>query len=178
MPTIHVTIDDPNETLAVVATMLNQGYEVSIDMDRVDLVEPNYMDSAEVEIRERLWGPNSQAAANLKRAEASTKPIVDARTKQARPLPSLGRDGSDFFINGRKVSAKEWDREMLMRQAARDERRHEARQAINEVACPACGASVLDVCRSAAGKGYGDAFVHIDRIRALHTAHEVVRADG
>lgn len=169
MPTIHITIDDPNESLAVVATMLNQGYEVSIDMDRVDLVEPNYMPRHEVEIRERLWG---------KQAKPSTKPIIDARTNEARPLPSFGRDGEDFYINGIAVTAKEWDREMKMRQHARDERRHEAREAIMAVGCPACGANIAEVCRSASGKGYGDSFVHIDRIRALHTMNEVVRADG
>lgn len=179
MTTIHVTIDDHAEALGVVATLLNQGYEVSIDLDLVPqrvepdyMSDPDYMSTERVAIHEKLWG---------KSAKRSTKPIIDARGEQSPPIVAygvhVGHDGSDYFIDGRKVSATEFEHEMRMRAQARDERRAEAHRAIYTVGCDACGARTGDQCRSASGKGYSDSFVHIDRIRALHTMNEAVRVD-
>lgn len=180
MTTIHVTIPDDAEALGVISTFLNQGYQVSIDLDLVGGVdEPDYasavaavtaeMSRIEADTREKLWGEKA-----MKRAEADPRhrPFVDER----RARQGLGQDESGYYIDGLKVSAQEWDREMRMRQQARDERRVEAAKAISVVGCSACGASVHDQCRSASGKGYGDSFVHSDRVRAYCTVNEVVEA--
>lgn len=174
MTTIHVTINDHAEALGVVATLLNQGYQVSIDMDIVpDRVEPDYMSS-------ELQALVARVERDTKRAKADPKhrPFIDARKVQAEPLVAYGAkvgfDGNDYFIDGMKVSEAEFSREMRMRAQARNERRLEAAKAIEAVGCDACGAKTHEVCRSASGKGYGDSFVHIDRIRAFHTLNEAV----
>lgn len=176
--TIHVTIQDDREALAIVATLLNQpGYTVSIDLDRVDLVEPDYMTRERVEIHERLWDDAAMAATAAERSKLAKRAArFDAKT-EPRVIHAGAKihfDGSSYFIDGREVSVAEFDREMKMRMQARDERRAKTRVAINEVICSACGADVHENCRSASGKGYGDSFVHVDRIRALHTSHEAI----
>ena len=80
MTTIHVTINDHAEALGVVATLLNQGYTISIDMDVV--AEQNEtleslinqatalrLAADEVAVRERLWGKKSKAQRNIELRE-------------------------------------------------------------------------------------------------------------
>lgn len=151
--TIHVTIPDHTEALGVVATLLNQGYQVSIDLDVVPTrVEPDYMDSAEVKIREKLWGDDAMLRRQMEREQC----VVAYGAK-------VGFDGNDYWINGMKVSAREFDREMKMRAHAREERAMLAAQAIEAAPCPKCGADRGQRCMSAGGHTYGTRQVHLDR---------------
>lgn len=171
--TIHITTIDERMTLAIVATLLNQpGVTISIDLDEMNFIEPNYMDPSE-------GGPITGPGSRTLRAKRDPlrRPIIDARGEQSPPITAYGAkvgfDGNDYYIDGRVVTAAEFDREMTMRARARDERRAETVAARGEVECTSCGAEVGELCRSASGKAYTD-FVHIDRIRALHTVNQPV----
>lgn len=149
--TIHVTIDDHTEALGVVATLLNQGYQVSIDIDVVaNLVEPvhapmnndpNYMSREEFEMHERLWGDK------IEKAKRRNETLI-------RKLQSRDRIEA--------VPARVWDEDRRII----EEMRQKERQMALEVACPNCGAGPNDFCRSAGGHRYNESFVHVDRIQA------------
>lgn len=188
--TIHVTIQDDREALAIIATLLNQrGYTVSIDLDEVtNLVEPNYttggfidargaqsppgsevedltalvnhatalkMAADEAAIREKLWGRGSQAERNL-----SDRRLVAYGA-------AIHFDGSDYFIDGRKVSQREFNEELEMRRRAREERAMTAMEAMELMPCIKCGVEPGNSCISSGGHKYGNRKVHIDRELAL-----------
>jgi UDP:flavonoid glycosyltransferase YjiC (YdhE family) len=152
MPTIHVNISDQGECLAVVATLINQGYEVRIDIDEV-------FQQKLIRDFNAANGP-SVAAARAKATEVRID--VDRIVENARAQRIMS-----------KRLAREEDRvtDLGQQQAFYDARWAEA-HAARDVECPSCGAKVGYPCTTPHGKAYG-AFVHVDRLRAHSTAANV-----
>lgn len=174
--TIHVVIPDHAEALGVVATLLNQGYQVSIDLDvvaepkraprmtkpiidaRKTKAEPlEIMDTATVKLHDQLWGPNSEAARNLERLEREGRHQVTVYGAK------LGRDENGYYVNGLKVSQADFDAEIRKRMQARDERAEIALHAIEATSCPTCKADVGQRCITRNGNRYGKQQVHLER---------------
>jgi hypothetical protein len=115
------------------------------------------MEAEEAAIRERLWGKGSEAEAN----------INAARERVVAYGAAVHFDGSDYFIDGRKISQREFNEEMEARRRAREERAMTAWEAVESVGCPKCGAKRGDQCLSSGGHKYGRSKVHFDREMAL-----------
>jgi hypothetical protein len=180
--TIHVTIQDDREALAVVATLLNQpGFEVSIDLDEMpDLVEPKYIGGF-IDARGEQSPPgselidnlvNSALVAEMDREEAAIREKLwgKGRLSDSRIVAygaAIHFDGSDYWIDGRKVSQGEFNEEMEMRHRAREERAMVAAEAIDLFTCIKCEAAPGQQCVSSGGHKMGYRKCHFDREMAL-----------
>lgn len=170
MTTIHVTVDDHAEALGVVATLLNQGYEVSIDLDLVPqrvepdyMSDPDYMSTERVAIHSKLWGPKSEAAEALDTIERLSRTAKEVETFTIAGL-RVTYNGKYYTANGRRLTKSELDEEVRMRLAARDERTMRMVES-RVIACSACGAEPDMPCITKSGKRYNGNFAHYDRVR-------------